>query len=101
MVAVRTFPLSRRYSPALFSKVRVEVERVAKQLQQQLGATLSGRIVTVAGERAWQYDLAHGDQVEELTFVLRGKTEYELYCRRAKSDSSAPCVRLVSSFKPR
>jgi glutamate carboxypeptidase len=36
---------------------------------------------------------------EQLTFVLRARTEYQLYCRRAKSESNEGCARLVSSFR--
>jgi len=95
------FPLSRAYTPALFSKVQPEIERVATALKEKLHARLTGRTLAVAGERAWQYDLAHGDVVEQVTFVLRGKREFQLYCRRGTSDSSRPCSRFVSSFRLR
>ena len=101
VVQVSTLPLARAYTPALFGKVTPEIERVALGLKEQLHATFSGRTLEVAGERAWQYDFVGRDTVWQVTFVLRGKREYQLYCRRGKSDSSAPCSTLVSSFTPR
>lgn len=101
LVVVTVFPLARPYSPALFDKVQPEIERVATSLKEQLHASLTGRTLDVAGERAWQYDLVYGDVVAQVTFVLRGEREYQLYCRRAKSEAAAPCERLVSSFRLR
>ncbi len=98
IVQVTTFPLARPYRPDLFQHVQPEIDRVATSLKEQLRATLTKRTPMVAGERASQYDLVHGNVVEQVTFVLRGKREYQLYCRRAKDESSAPCERLVSSF---
>jgi hypothetical protein len=100
-VEVRTFSLARPYSPALFELARPEIERVAKQVQAKVGGTLEGRAVTVAGRKTWQYDLVHGDVFEQLTFVLQGKREYELYCRRGKGDSNRPCERLLATFRLR
>lgn len=93
------FPLVRAYTPQLFQQIRPEVERVAKQLQGQLHSTLDVRAVTVDGESAWQYDLVHEDVFEQLTFVLRRKTEYQLYCRRATDGSNKPCAQLVATFR--
>jgi hypothetical protein len=98
IVEVRKFPLARAYAPALFDKVKPEIERVAQQLGTQLKTSPVERAVTVASEQALQFDFTHGSVFEQLTFVLRGKTEYQLYCRRAKSDSATPCERLVATF---
>lgn len=95
---VRQFLLRRAYDPALFTKVAPEIDRVARQLAARLEATTTGRTVTVAGQKGWQYDFVHGDVFEQLTFVLRGKVEYQLYCRRSKNESNRPCERLVASF---
>ena len=97
-VDVRTFPLARPYSPVFFERARPEIERVAQRLQAKVGGRLESRAVTVAGQKAWQYDLVHGDVFEQLTFVLRGKREYELYCRRSEGDSNRSCERLVATF---
>lgn len=98
---VRQFPLRRAYDPALFEKVTPEIERVARELATRLEAKMAGRTVTVAGEKAWQYDVFNGKVFEQLTFVLRGKVEYELYCRRPDRESNRPCERLVASFRLR
>jgi hypothetical protein len=98
---VRQFPLRRPYLPALFAKVAPEIDRVAQALGAQLGAKVTGRTLTAGGERSWQYDLVHGDVFEQVTFVLRGKTEYQLYCRRGKSESNSACDRFVSTFRLR
>ncbi len=101
VVQATVLPLARAYTPALFAKVQPEIARVATGLKDQLHATLAGRTLQVAGEQAWQYDLQRGDTVWQVTFVLRGKREFQLYCRRGTGDSSAPCSMLVSSFRPR
>lgn len=95
---VRQFPLRSAYDPALFAKVAPEIERVARDLAAQLRAKTTERTVTVAREKAWQYDFVHGEVFEQVTFVLRGKVEYQLYCRRASSESNRPCERVTSSF---
>ena len=96
-VEVRLFPLRRAYTPAFFDQVGPEIERVARQLAKRLGATATGRTVIVAGQKTWQYDV-NGKGFEQLTFVLHGKVEYQLYCRRAKNQSNRSCERLVGSF---
>jgi len=101
LVQVTVLPLGRAYSPALFAKVQPEIERVATGLKDKLHATVAGRTLRVAGEQAWQYDLKSGDTVWQVTFFLRGKREFQLYCRRTSRDSNAPCSTLVSSFRPR
>jgi hypothetical protein len=98
---VRRYPLRRAYAPALFDKVRPEIDRVAHALGLQLKATATGRTLPVSGEKAWQYDFVHDDVFEQLTFVLRGRTEYQLYCRRAKGDANRSCERLVATFRLR
>lgn len=99
VIQVQRFPLARAYTPALFDRVQPEIERVARQLSEQLHARLSGpRIVAVADERAWQYDYTLQGFREQLTFVLRGKVEFQLYCRRAIDGDTEPCRELVDSF---
>jgi len=98
---VTTFRLAKPYEPSLFDRARPEIERVAHQLAVQLKATTTERTVKVAGEPALQFDLVHDDVVEQVTFVLRGRTEYQLYCRRAKDGDSSACERLVKTFRPR
>ena len=100
-VEVRLFPLRRAYDPALFEQVGPEIARVARELAKRLGARTTGRAVTVVGQKTWQYDVVNGKRFEQLTFVLRGKVEYQLYCRRAKNESNRPCERLVAAFTVR
>jgi hypothetical protein len=101
VVQASVLPLARAYTPSLFEQVQPEIERVATALKEQLKSTIAGRTVQVAGDRAWQYDLTRGDTVWQVTFFLRGKREFQLYCRRTSRDSNAPCSKLVSSFKLR
>lgn len=92
---VTTFPLAKAYDPALFDRVKPEIERVAAQLAAKLKARTTERTVTVAGQKSLQFDLTHGGVTEQVTFVLLGKKEYELYCSRA---AAASCKRLVETF---
>ena len=45
------------------------------------------------------YVITHAGLVEEFTFVLRGKQEYELLCRRAQGGDQSTCQKLITSFK--
>ena len=101
VVQVTVLPLARAYTPALHAKVSPEIARVALGLKDQLHATFKGRTLQVAGEQAWQYDFVGRDTVWQVTFVLRGKREFQLYCRRGAGDSKTPCSTLASSFRPR
>jgi hypothetical protein len=100
LVQVTRLPLVRAYTPALFERVVPELDRVARELGQGQGAQVTGRTIRVLGQPARQYDLSFSGRVEQLTFVLRGKTNYQLLCRREDGADDAPCRRLVSSFRP-
>jgi hypothetical protein len=66
---------------------------------QQSGGKVAGHsVVTAAGIRSHVYDVEVGDHVDEYTFVLRGKREYQLLCRRKASHDTSFCDELVSSF---
>lgn len=58
--------------------------------------------VEISGERGRRYTVAYDvggkKLVEELAFLLRGKTEYLLLCRYARGSSHDACDKLVSSF---
>jgi hypothetical protein len=103
-VSVTTFRLTRTYQPRLWSKAVKELDGVAAQLAAQLhGSVVARRTVRAGGTTARQYDLAFtrkGDRlVERITFVLRGRREYELLCRfKAGKDDSA-CAALQTSFR--
>jgi glucokinase len=77
-----------------------ELDNVAARLAQQMkGRVSSRRTLEVAGLDARSYVIVHDALAEEITFVLRGKDEYELLCRRAQGGDDAACRRLVSSFR--
>ena len=40
-----------------------------------------------------------GDALDEYTFVLSGRREYELLCHRPASGDDGPCVQLQSTFR--
>ena len=96
---VATFPLVHRYSPALFTKVEPELATTMGNVAKKTAGTVTGhRVVTAAGIKSHAYDVTVGDHVDEYTFVLRGKREYQLLCRRKSSDKQSFCEQLVASF---
>ena len=54
--------------------------------------------VTAGGVRAHSYEVKAGDTIDEYTFVLRGKREFQLLCRRQASSSDDACKQLLTSF---
>lgn len=98
---VATFSLLKPYRPALFDRVERELRMRMKEIVAQSGGTVSGSsIVTAGGIRSHSYEVTAGDRLDVYTFVLQGKREYQLLCRRAKSSGGDACDRLVSSFEP-
>lgn len=101
LVQVATFPLVHPYTDALFDAVANELALRMKTLAKETGGVLEGtKIVKAGGIRSHVYDMKVGDHVDEYTFVLRGKREYQLLCRRRSSKSDAFCARLITSFQP-
>jgi hypothetical protein len=99
LVQVATFPLVHAYSPALFTRVAEELaSRMAGVARQTRGTVIGHSVVTAAGIRSHSYQVRVGDHVDEYTFVLRGKREYQLLCRRAAKSDRAACERLVASL---
>ena len=99
LVQVSTFPLVRPYTAALFAKVASELRARMDDLARQTGGRVSNsRTVTADGSSSHAYDVAVADHVDEYTFVLRGKREYLLLCRRAAKGDRSYCERLVTSF---
>jgi hypothetical protein len=103
-VSVSTFPLLHAYRPALFTAVRHELDVDARQLATRLGGTVeSSATAIVAGTRSRQYELLYSsgghDFHQRITFVLRGKTEFQLLCRWTGSEPSA-CAQLEQTFRP-
>jgi hypothetical protein len=104
LVSVSVFPLLRTYSPSLFTAVSRELDGDARKLASRLGgAVASSTTVTVAAIRSRQYELTYTSAGHEdhqrITFVLRGKTEFQLLCRWSGSEPSA-CVQLEQTFRP-
>lgn len=100
VVSVNVLPLVRPYRLALFPRVAKELDRVAAAYAASLkGTVTSKRTVLVAGRKARQYQIAHGDLVDRITFVLRAKRNYQLTCRwRAQNGEPAACAQLVAGF---
>ena len=100
VASVNVLPLVKPYRLALFPRVAKELDRVASSYAASLGGTVTAkRTVEVAGRKARQYDVSHGDLVDRITFVLRGKRNYQLSCRWRSGDGEpAACAQLVASF---
>lgn len=91
LVSVSVFPLVKAYEPGKFAAAAKELDGVAAQLAQQAGTPLTKReTVTVANRRIRAY--MYGGR--RIGFVLVGKREYQLFCRRA----AKACDLLFSSF---
>jgi hypothetical protein len=100
LVQVATFPLLRRYDAKLFGRVARELRTRVLQIAGETNGKLSGeRTVRAAGIRSHAYDVTVGDQVDEYTFVLAGKREYLLLCRRKADKKTEVCERLTTSFE--
>ena len=100
LVSVTVLPLLKPYRLALFPRVVTELDRVASTLATRLGGKVtSSETVTVAGRQAREYEIEHGGLVDRITFVLRGKRNFQLACRwRADDGVPAACEQLSSSF---
>jgi hypothetical protein len=102
LVQVATFPLTKSYDETLFDRVAAELQARMADIARQTGGKLSKqRTVTADGVRSHAYDVTAGAQVDEYTFVLSGKREYALLCRRKSSDGAGFCTQLVTSFARR
>jgi hypothetical protein len=104
LVSVTTFPLLHPYKPSLFAAATRELDGGAKQLATRLHGTVQkASTVTLARIKARQYDLGYRsgghDFQQRITFVLRGKTEFQLLCRWTGSEPDA-CGLLEKTFRP-
>jgi hypothetical protein len=100
LVKVATFPLMKPYSPALFVRVDRELAARMRQVAAQTGGTVSaGTTVVAGGIRSHAYRVTASDHVDQYTFVLRGRREYQLLCRRSPSHDDVVCARLIASFR--
>jgi hypothetical protein len=101
LVKVAAFRLVKPYSPALFVRVDRELAVRMQQVAAQTGGTVSGGTTVVAGGiRSHASRVTTPDHVDQYTFVLRGRREYQLLCRRSPAHDDAVCARLIVSFRP-
>src|SRR3954454_15000320 len=99
LVQVATFRLLKPYSSRLFGRVQRELTTRMRQLAQQTGGTVSApRTVVTGGIRSHSYEVTVGDHVDQYTFVLRGRREFQLLCRRKASHADDACRQLLTSF---
>ena len=103
LLAVAVYPLVKRFDPAKFAAAALELDKVAAQLAtDRKGKVTASETITVAGIEVRSYRIEYtldSDLVQQqVTFVLRGATEWLLVCRRAAADPDAPCAALLSSF---
>jgi hypothetical protein len=102
IVQVSTFPLMKRYEDRLFGRVATELRSRMRDIARQTGGKLGvEQTVTADGVRSHAYDVTAGERVDRYTFVLSGKREYLLLCRRTSADGVPVCARLVTSFARR
>lgn len=99
-VEVRTFKLIRPYEPTHFGEAVRELDDVIAGIAEQLeGKVTSRRTVVVDGRKSRSYVIAYGgDKTQEITFVLRGRSEHQLLCRRKASAADDFCRTLLESF---
>ncbi len=101
LVQISTFPLIRPYTDSLFDRVAGELDLRMKTIAKETGGTLSGtKTVTAGGVRAHRYEVKVDGHVDQYTFVLIGKREYQLLCRFRTSSTGAFCTDLLTSFQP-
>ena len=104
LVGVSRFALRRAYRPALWAKAVRELDGASAAIaRQQHGSVTGAETVTISGQKARRYRVAYvvgaKKLVEELVFVLRGKTEYLLLCRYEQGSSHRVCDMLRASFR--
>jgi hypothetical protein len=99
LVQVSAFPLAKRYHPSLFAKVAPELEAQLGKATATVGGTVErAGAVRAAGVRSHVFRVAVGGHVDEYTFVLVGRREYQLLCR-SKRAGAAACRQLQASFE--
>ena len=99
-VEVRTFRLVRRYDPSRFRAATRELDAVIARIASQLdGRVTARRTIRVDGRKVRSYVIAYDDdKSQEITFVLEGRKEHQLLCRRLESAADEPCRALLESF---
>ena len=97
---VLSFTLEKFYRPALFAAASRELDGDAARLAGELSGHLAARSTTeLIGRKARSYRIEYGGgKTQEIVFLLDGKSEFELLCRRPSSASASECAQLFSSF---
>jgi hypothetical protein len=101
LAEVLVYSLVKSYTPAKFPKAAAELDARATQLAGQLpdGRVAAANTVMIAGRRSRKYQVDFSkNRTEEFGFVLAGRTEYFVLCRRHTNGPDADCARLFSSF---
>ncbi len=103
LITVGVYKLVKPYAPRRFEATARELDGVAANLAAgRKGKVTAKETLTVAGRQVRSYRIVYtvGDEslAQQVTFVLRGTTEWLLVCRRAASDPDEPCATLLSSF---
>jgi hypothetical protein len=100
-VEVSVFQLVKPYRPALFEAAARELDGVASRLAKQQpgqGRVVSSETVRAAGRKARAYRIEYSGKALELIFVLKGRQEYLLTCRRDAAGDDSACTQLVETF---
>jgi hypothetical protein len=99
-VEVLRFTLEKPYRPELFAAASKELDGVVARLARQLSGKVSSQATSeVAGRKARSYAIDYGPgKTQEIAFVLDGRSEYQLLCRRGASGSNDTCAQLFSTF---
>jgi hypothetical protein len=98
-VQVTTFRLVKPYRPAMFAAAAKELDGVAAELAKRLhGKIASAKTLEVADRKVRTYRVVYNGRTQQLTFVLDGRHEYQLLCRRDTDGEDDACQLLVSSF---
>ena len=102
LVQVSTFPLVRPYTAvALRSCGSTSSPCGWRRSPSETGGTLTGtKTVTAGGVKSHRYDVEVDGHVDQYTFVLIGKREYQLLCRFRTSSDDSFCSNLLTSFQP-
>jgi hypothetical protein len=99
LVEVRTFELERPYDAKRFAAATRELDSVISRLAAQLrGQVTNRRTVVVDGRRSRSYVISYDGKTQQITFVLVGRQEHQLLCRRSADGNDAPCADLLASF---
>jgi hypothetical protein len=98
-VEVLTFRLVRPYVASRFRAAARELDSVIARIAAQLdGHVTQRRTIRVAGRKVRSYVIAYDGKTQEITFVLDGRQEHQLLCRRLATGGDEACRSLLSSF---